>query len=403
MKCLLKPILLAIALVAAFAFSACAANNPVYIPGWDKSYWQSPPDMSGLDPEKTGIRIVTDQDKVAEGLASIEIFVEKNYDLLNAQAAQLISGLELGKDYRLTGKFWVPGDSWRFRLRFGDSDLVSKLTDITGGIVGQWADVDYTFTFNYSSKEFRIQAAGGGSIFADSLSIREVLYAEDGKTVVGYGDELLVNGDFEDDLDLTPPGEVMDVHVENMDEQVKITWKNPYDLDFQKAVIYDITTGEKSLVGTATDGQILIGGLENGRTYIFLIQTVDGWNNHSPGVEVVAEPIPLPFKSKEPVFYINEVETNSISAGTLKAVAEFKNNDMPQDYSVELILALFKDGALVDINSAYYIIPRTGLSEAYTQTCVELNVPGGEGYFATLYIWDSITGMETLIDNITIK
>ena len=402
MKKIIKLSALAAALLLIFTNAALAANNTVSISGWGASFWAAPDGSPELSSGKTGVEIIMDPDIVAEGQAALHVFAERDMDNLNAQAAQNISALEAGKTYRLTGKFNAPRTSWRFRLMFGNQELVQ-----IGNIVEElntWCDVDYTFQYvEFTSKEFRIQACGGGDIYADALSLKEVLYDADGETIIGYGEELLVNGDFEDDLDLTPPGEITDLQARNMDSQVELTWTNPYDRDFVKTEIYDVTDGGKTLLGSTADETFLITGLENDAVYTILIQTVDGWNNHSEGVLIEVQPIPDPVKTEAPVFYINGTETESLAPGTLKAAVSFKNNSMPEDYSVELILVLLKDGALADINSAYTIVPQSDANGAYTEAAVELEVPDGTGYTAVLYIWDSMTGMESLIDCVEIE
>lgn len=393
---------LAAAVLLAAGNMAFAASNTVSISGWGASFWAAPDGSPELVSGKTGVEITMNPDIVVEGLAALHVFAERNMDNLNAQAAQNISALEAGKTYRLTGKMNAPAKSWRYRLMFGNQELV-QLGDIVEEL-NTWCDVDYTFQYKeFTSKEFRIQACGGGDVYADALSLKEVLFDADGETIVGYGEELLVNGDFEDDLDLTPPGEIRNPQVHNMDSRAEIRWENPYDKDFAKAELYDVTDGGSTLLGSSADGAFLLEGLENNQVYKVLIQTVDGWNNHSEGVLVEVQPIPDPVKHGVPVFYIDGAEAEALAPGMLKAAVSFKNNSMPEDYSAELILVLLHNGALADINSTYSIIPQSDANGAYTEAAVEMEIPEGDGYTAALYIWDSITGMEPLMECTTLE
>lgn len=393
----IKPsiLLCLVTLCACLFHTVQAANNSVEISGWGQSFWQSPDGVS-IDTKKTGIKITTNPEYVAEGLASLHIFIDEQMDNLNIQAAQSIPELEAGKTYIVTGKFNVPSNSWRYRLMFGNETLVN-IGDIVDSF-GEWSDAEYIFKYDKSSTEFRIQSCGTGDLYADDISIREVIYEEDGTTVSGYGEELLTNGDFEDDLDLTPPAEISGVEVENQDKSARIKWQNPQDKDFEKVCIYDITEGIEELVYTTADTEFYVTGLENAKEYLYIIKTSDQSGNLSEGVQVIVLPVADAQKYEKPVFYINDIITQSLSPGRLKAQMLFKNNSMPEDYSAELILVILKDGAIYDIKTEYAIIPPSPEDDPYTKIEVEVNVPDEEGISAQLYIWDSITGMEAMED-----
>ena len=392
-------------LAALLAVSGCwltahAANNPVELSGWGQSFWQAP-DGAVIDTDKTGIKVTTDKGVVADGNASLHLFIESQMDNLNLQAAQTVSALETGKTYILTGKFNVPSSSWRYRVMFGNESLVT-IGEVVDKL-GEWADLEYVFEFNKTSKDFRIQSCGTGDMYADNVSLREVIYGEDGVTVTGYGEELLVNGDFEDNLDLKPPAEISNAAVTNMDQSAEIKWNNPLDKDFKFAYVYDITDGKEVLVCTTADGKYNVSGLRNGKIYTLLIRTADENGNRSEGVTVEVAPVASPVKHEMPEFYINDIGVNSLASGTLKAQMRFKNNSMPEDYSAELILVLLKDGELCDMASGYAIISPTAEDAPYTSISVELEVPEGEGYSAALYVWDSLTGMEAIEDAVTLE
>lgn len=226
-KKVLSGILIVGLLIGLTVFPVSAAiSNPVSITGWGLSFYQTPDNTSGLTPGATGVQIITDPAMVPSGKGALHVFCEKNLDYLNAQAVQNISALESGKRYRLTGKFWTQSTSWRFRLLFGNTSFVEPLSNITNGVTGQWVDVDYIFTFSYSSKDFKIQANGGGSVYADDLSIKEVIYDTDGETIVGYGPELLQNGDFE--ADFVQPDEADFVNVASRNGANYIAVKTGY-------------------------------------------------------------------------------------------------------------------------------------------------------------------------------
>lgn len=371
-----------------------AAKLEANISGWGASFMAYPDNVS-LDMEKTGIGLTRDKNEVADGLASLHLYIENQMDNLNIQACQNVTALEFGKTYKVSGKFNIPAGGWRYRLMFGNTQLVA-LGDIVGGY-NDWYDAEYVFSYTASSTEFRIQSCGTGNLYADNLSLKEVLYDTDGETIIGYGEELLANGGFENDLDITPPAEVTDISVENGDEKARISWQNPKDTDFAGVNVYDITNGENRLLCSTTENSCLIEGLENDVAYTYLLQTFDKDGNCSEGVRAQVEPIADALKYKEPVFSIDGEQVSTLAPGVLTAEMQFKNNRMSDDYSVELILVLTKDGALYDMSSGYATIPTA--NSGYTGVQAQINVPEEEGILAELYVWDSITGMEALVDN----
>lgn len=381
-------LMLAVMLPGAQAY---AAKTEVDIPGWSMSFIGYP-DSVQIDWSKTGIKLTRDPELTADGLASLHLFIENQMDNLNLQASQNVAAMEPGKSYRLTGKFKVPANGWRFRIMFGNTQVVT-LGELVSGL-NEWSEVEYVFAYNYPSTEFRIQSCGTGSLYADNVALQEVLYDENGE-VSGYGKNLLANGDFEADLDLTPPKEVSGLAVENGDTKAVITWKNPDDTDFAGVEIYDITDGiEPERLDITSAEEYTAAGLENDKFYTYLLQTVDNDGNRSQGVTVELAPIADAFKYTEPVFYLNDKETQSLGVGRLRAKMNFTNNRMSEDYSAELILVLEKDGALYDIQSGFATIPT---SQSNTEVEVEIDVPE-DALTAYLYVWDSISGMAALKD-----
>ena len=271
-------------------------NNSAPIPGWLESFYQTPNNdtFDTLTPGKTGVEIVEDPEIVQSGKKALHVFAEVNMDNLNAQAVQRIDALETGKKYRLTGKFLTPSTSWRFRLIFGNGEILAQpLSSITGGVVGAWADVDYTFEYTFSSKEFKIQAAGGGDIYADNLSLKEVLYDTDGETVIGYGEELLQNGDFEESSPQPAEADFVNVAARNGANFIAVKTTEP------EAAIYAV--GSDGAL-TALELEPVLSnptynlnvyahtGLTNDTEYSYVVKTVNEYGEESDGITVSGTP-----------------------------------------------------------------------------------------------------------------
>ena len=210
LKKLLSGILCVGMLMGAAVMPASAEQIKIPIPGWLSSFCEIP---EGVEQGDLGVEIITDPEFVQSGEKALHVFGKQDLEYYNVQAVQNIAALEQGKTYRLTGKFWVSRNTWRVRLMFGGTSL-----EQLGNIVEElntWCDVDYTIEYNFSSKDFKIQVAGNGEVYADNLSLKEVLYDTDGETVIGYGEELLQNGDFEEDFPQPAEADFVNVAARN--------------------------------------------------------------------------------------------------------------------------------------------------------------------------------------------
>lgn len=348
--------------------------------------------------------IIRDDPRVPDGRAALYTKCGNYKDYTYVVASQNLTGLQTGEKYRLSAKIYSSTCSYNHVFRFGGNDLVncSQLREQGQLREGAWCDVSYEFVYTYASNTFTIMNWNLGEFILDNLSIQQILYDEEGN-VSGYGEELVKNGGFEEDLDDTPCAEVSNVSVTNLDAAADLSWKNPTDSDFTECLIYDVTDGAETLLGRTSEESFHLTGLKNNCEYQIRIKTSDAWKNLSEGTVVKVAPVADAFKSHKPVFSIDGKETSSLSAGKLTVSAEYKNNRMTEDYSVELIAVLRKDGAAVDVNSAYAIIPKTEEDGAYRKLSVDLDIPQTDGYDVIVYIWDSMTGMTALDDPYILK
>ena len=207
---------------------------------------------------------------------------------------------------------------------------------------------------------------------------------------------MIKNGDFEADLDYTPCGEVSKVTVVNKDESALLAWENPAEEDFKGCRIYKLEDNQEIFVQSVTSNSVTVSNLINNVEAVIIIKTEDLWGNLSEGTSVNVLPKADPFKKSNVVWRLDEQETSTIGQGVLEAEIYYKNNRMQDDYSIELIIALFKDNELVDINSAYSIIPQSNEDGEYTPVRVSINIPDNSSYSVVLYEWDSMTSMRAV-------
>ncbi len=289
--------IMCVSMLTAFAVTAMADKEEKPITGWEKSFIQY--ETGNTDP--LGVEIVTEEEKVANGKASLYVWgIKDNNNNYNANAVQNIPSLEDGSSYRLTGKFYVSRNTWRIRLMFGEKQII-QLGDLTKDgeelRLNEWVDVDYTFEYTASaynsSKDFRIQVAGLGYVYADDLSIKKVIYNDDQTTVSGYGEELLVNGDFE--ADFIAPSEADYVLAAPANGVVYIAVKTTHPSEEIYRVLDDNSLSRLELAPVYTYDSYNLKvyahtGLENNKTYKYIIKTVGTNGLSSEGTEVTAMP-----------------------------------------------------------------------------------------------------------------
>lgn len=387
--------IIAVAALMLFGSAAAEAKSvSINIPSWsgDSTY-----DETQTDETWVWGKLVRDNSDVPNGRAAYYSHCGGYMNSTWARISQNVSGLEVGEKYLLSAKIYSSGQHGNHVFRFDGTDLVSCDTLIKDNKMSdaKWCDVEYEFTFNFGSTNLIILNWNTGEFNLDDISIKKIITDEETGDVT-YGEELIKNGGFEEDLDDTPCAEVTDVKVQNKDCAATITWVNPKDSDFLTCAVYDVTDGKNLILGKTADGKYELTGLKNNKEYTYKIVTLDEWENASAGTTVTVKPIADEFKSTKPVFEIDGKAVSSLAPGALEIKLSYKNNRMSEDYSVEAIAVLMKDGAAVDVNSAYAIIPKEDEEEPYTDLSVPLTVPSGDGYSVALYIWNSLTDMTAL-------
>ena len=268
--------------------SVSAAKYPVALTGWTASFYNTPD--TGWTEGETGVELTTDPALVAHGKASLHLFCEKNLGNLYARAVQNVSGLASGKTYRLTGKVNASGTGWRYCLKFGSAAL-ANIGDLNGGKINEWTDIKHDFEFTYDSKELTIHLEAGGDIYADNLSLREIISGE-GETAV-LGPELLTNGDFE--MDFAAPEEAAFVQTAPANGVNYLNVKT----DLGVKIYQKTDSGEQLLelgdpVYEKTNYNLKVyqhSGLINGQEYRYIVRTVGVNGKESEGTAVSATPL----------------------------------------------------------------------------------------------------------------
>lgn len=96
-------------------------------------------------------------------------------------------------------------------------------------------------------------------------------------------------------LDSTPPALPSDIKVESTGKsgELKLAWKNPADLDFAGVRIYRSTTSGSQgavVLASTTSGSFTDSGLEDGKIYYYILESVDISGNSVKSLEVSGAP-----------------------------------------------------------------------------------------------------------------
>lgn len=287
----MKKVILCLSLALGSIFcgmTVTAEKIAMPVTGWEESFWQYQDGTEGLTENGTGVEATGDAKWVQKGSGALHVWCEASKANLNSQAVQRIPELASGGEYRLSGKMYISSNSWGYGLYIGSTRLTMIRNIVT---YGEWCDLDYTFTYNGTETDFKVQVAQAGHLYADSLSLKKVVGKDaDGNTV--YGGELLKNGDFE--ADFAAPEDVKNVSCEAYSSAVELRWTLPADGADKIMVFAD---GELLAETDGGSTAVIVDGLENGREYKFVIKTQSKKGVMSQGVEISAMPVvrlPLP-------------------------------------------------------------------------------------------------------------
>lgn len=175
------------------------------VTGWTESFYNLP------DKSRTaGIELLENVIDTPEGNHMLKIWAgpETNTAYLNANARQHIQNLDKEKTYVLTG--WVKYNTNNTKVSIGNATFVDTSTSVKSlqeaygsANNGKWVQIKEVFKPTNTTVELQFTCTGNRSIYLDDLAVREV------ETVDGVerlGENLLVNGGFEDDYAIYETG-----------------------------------------------------------------------------------------------------------------------------------------------------------------------------------------------------
>lgn len=147
-----------------------------------------------------------------------------------------------------------------------------------------WEYYEFICTSSPSGSQtllFLIEDICADGIWLDDLEVSEC--DEDGNSI---GENLLQNPGFESSI---PPGEAQNIEVEYGVGSMSISWTNPTDADYKKAVIYQASDGQAQNVIAEVQNPLntyTIQNLSDNTPYKYIIKTCDTAGDESEGTEI---------------------------------------------------------------------------------------------------------------------
>ena len=279
------------------AIAAETLKNFASITAWSESYWQHK-DTTSVTEGANGIELSQEHNVVKSGKGALKMYVEKTAVGLESVLTQNISGLEIGKYYRLSGdifyKHIASNIKAHFRIYLGEK-RIAFLGDVA--TPEEWSNINVVFRYGYNEQgavdndfgsEFILKISGGGYLYADNLSLKEVVWNDTDSTYVDNGNELIENGDFE--FDLQAPSDVSNLVALAGNSEILLNWSQIEDVLVNKIGIYV----DGTLIDTIdkTQDSYCIDSLQNGVEYEILIKTISKAGVESQGVAVTGIPHP---------------------------------------------------------------------------------------------------------------
>lgn len=309
------------------------------------------------------------------------------------------SALVSGKKYRVTmykkgrkttsDKLYFRNDSlWENRIQLTWGNDYPEWTKVT-------KDITATSALSGGFAVFFVIPKAVKDFWIDDITVYEL--DNDGNEI---GDNLILNGGFEEISDEYPPQDVADCKASASDSTVDISWS---EKPFTESVRVYKKNGKSSLelMGIVRQGEcIKLENLANGVKHTFVIKAVNAAGLESDGVEVTAMPKEDLLKITNFRFYENGREITSVLSGNITAKVTVKNNDS-RELSSMLILALYDD-KLMTASKAVSVTVKPQSSRELSAELTVADVSEGD-YTVKAFLWDSPDSMLIQIPSKTLN
>jgi hypothetical protein len=264
-----------------YTIAATSPLSPIYFENWTVSF-----NNSGSSYAEGTASIITDEAVAHTGNRCIYLSyplgkMSNRYMTLKSDTMTF----DNSKKYKFS--FWLKAakgskgvaarigwNSGRFNV-FNDTALADDI---------DWTYYEFICPTNPNGTQsllFIIENTCADGIWLDDLMVSEC--DDEGNAV---GQNLLLNPGFESTL---PPGEVKDINVQSDIGSMTISWTNPDDADYEKAIIYRETVEQALEIVAELQSPLntyTISNMSDATPYKYIIKTYDTAGDESEGVEV---------------------------------------------------------------------------------------------------------------------
>lgn len=330
------------------------------------------------------------KDYVLNVVSNIKSYVDGNYANLTYNFTDQMAS---GTTYRLKFDYMTLAGGSRPSVYVNNSEI-GKINLASNG----WQKASFDFTNkNASTNVIKFGFVNPlESLYIDNLAIVPVTDGVEGANI-------LTKGDFDVVEEETNEYSVIDVTAEAFDKGATINYTVSEVGKFIK--IYEVTEFGKNLISIqqpTRNGTITLNNLKNNKTYN-LIMTTQNWKDvEGEGYEFTVTPKPEDLVIGE-FKLLKDAETSdtqNLTGGTYKANVSVKNNGMGDNFTAQLIVAVYKDKKLAFAKaSEVTTIVESDSENAATPLSVEniaISSVDDAEYSVKVMLWKSLDNMTPL-------
>lgn len=131
------------------------------------------------------------------------LYISSSHSTGNREVSQSVSGLEIGKQYKMSVWYYSDTSSSNDAFRVWSSNPTIQLPSTSGyygSVKSSWQNIESTFTATATSHTFVLRFYSGARIYLDDISIRAVDNVETKTYVSGYNPKTITGGSTTSDV-----------------------------------------------------------------------------------------------------------------------------------------------------------------------------------------------------------
>ena len=295
-------------------------------------------------------------------------------------------GMSKNKKYRFG--FWVKGDNVQ---REPQSHVGFVVFDGQGfshpELAGtyDWKYVEYDYTYDGQNILWMILDGEADALWYDDITCYEL--DENGEPI---GENLLRNGDFEGLVSTDTP-QIKNITAAAGSGTVTLKWDTPND-NYSGANIYQLVFGEYEFRGRVDSNisEITLSGLTKNKEYTYKVVPINGCNLEGDGASATATTLLPDYEFGTAILLKgNTQETKINGAGTYSVSLPVKNNLLSEGFMYEQLVAVYKDGILVDVYSTKETVQKSSKTAEPKKVVTSFTIPDDESYEVEFFVIDS--------------